>query len=161
MHNFKRRIELLQAAIENQIAVQRTHDPFILFQPLSIIKDQYQVSYYPEGMYQRPEKSHAIGIVDACAVLKCWPGDLLCQISFGYCLEWLFAGHQWGELGEKYTKEQLDSFLKEDIEKHPELSYMLTTEEGRQMAEILARAPQSGVVRLCELRQALEGLNYK
>lgn len=158
MHNFKRRIELLQAAIENKIAAQRQHDPFILFRPRSIINDQYQVSYYPEGMYQRPEKSETIGIVDACAMLKCWPGELLCQISLGHCQEWLFAGFYCGDLGEKYTQEQLDRFLKEDIEKHPELSCMITTEDGRQMAEILARAPQTGMVRLCDLRQALEGL---
>ena len=123
MHNFKRRIEFLQAAIENKIAEQRQHDPFILFQPLSIIKDQYQVFYYPEGMYHQPERLDTIGIVDACAMLKCWSGDLLCKISLGYCQEWLFAGHYCGgELGEKYTHEQLDRFLKEDIEKHPELS---------------------------------------
>lgn len=158
MSNIKKRLEILEGAIRCQIAVQRQHDPFVLLQPLSIIKDQYQVSYYPEGTYQQPEKSNEVGIVDACAMLKCWSGNLLCKISFGYCLEWLFAGHQWGKLGEKYTQEQLDRFLKEDTEKHPELSYMLTTEDGRQMAEILAKAPQSGMVRLCDLRHAFEGL---
>lgn len=158
MSSFKRRLEILETAIKKQIAVRRQHDPFLLFQPLSIIKDRYRVSYYPDGTYQQPEKSNEIGIVDACAMLKCWSDDLLCQISLGYCLEWLFAGHQWGKLGEKYTQEQLDRFLKEDIERYPELSYMLTTEDGREMAEILARAPQTGIVRLCDLQHAFEGL---
>ena len=155
MTSFKRRLEVLEAALKNQMAAKRMRDPFIQLKPWSMIEDQYQVSYYPEGMYRPPEKSGLMCFADAYTVLGKYPGDLRCQISMGSCLEWLFTFYQFGEGSEMYTQEQLDRFIRKDMEHHPRLSFLLTTEEGKNLAEIMLRLPQSYVVRLDDLMCAI------
>lgn len=161
MTSFKRRIEVLEAALRNQMAAKRMHDPFVQLKPWSMIEDQYQVSYYPEGMYRPPEKSGLMCFADVCAMLAKYPGDLCCQISMGSCLEWLFVFYQFGEGGDVYTQEQLDRFIKKDMENNPQLSFLLTTEEGKNLAEIMLRLPQSYVVQLSNLQSVLREFGGK
>ena len=153
MYNFKRRIDALKAAVEIRKTELSAHDPFVLFQPWSMLEDQYHVFYYPEGMYRPPEKYGLLSFSDACALMARWPGDLSCKISMGGCLEWLFVFHQIGNNSELYTQEQLERFLRDDLEKYPRLTFLLTTEEGRDLGETLARLPQSCVVRLEDIRR--------
>ena len=155
MTNFKRRLEALEAALKDKVAERRLHDPFVQLSPWSMIGDQYQVNYYPEGMYRPPEESGLIGFSDACAMLAEWPGELCCKISMGSCLEWLFVFYQFGEGGDMYTQEQLDRFMTKDMDNNPQLSFLLATEEGKGIAEIMLRLPQSCVVRLDDLMCAI------
>lgn len=155
MTNFKRRLEALEAALKDKMAERRLHDPFVHLSLWSVIGDQYQITYYPEGMYRHPEKSGLISFSDACAMLTEMPGELRCKISIGSCLEWLFVFYQFGEGGDIYTQEQLDRFMKKDMDNNPQLSFLLATEEGKGLAEIMLRLPQSYVVRLDDLMRAI------
>ena len=157
MTSFKRRIEALEAALKDKMAERRSHDPFVQLIPWSIIGDKYQVNYYPEGMYRPPEKSGLISFSDACAMLADWPVELCCKISMGSCLEWLFVFYQFGEGCSVYTQEQLDRFMIKDMDNNPQLSFLLTTEEGKGLAEIMLRLPQSYMVRLDDLVCAIGG----
>ena len=155
MTSFKKRLEVLEAALKDQMAAKRMHDPFILLKPWSMIEDQYQVIYYPEGMYKPPEKTSLMCFTDACAVLAMYPGNLHCQISMGSCLEWLFVFYQFGIGSDMYTQDQLDRFQQKDLAANPELSDLLETKEGEQLVSILSKMPQSWTVRLDALLKAI------
>lgn len=155
MTSFKKRLEVLEAALKDQMAAKRMHDPFIQLKPWSMIEDQYQVIYYPEGMYRPPEKSSLMCFADACAVLAMYPGNLYCQISMGSCLEWLFVFYQFGIGSDMYTQDQLDRFIKKDLEHHPQISFLLKTEVGKSLAETMLRLPQTYAVQLSNLQRAL------
>lgn len=119
-------------------------------------KDQYNVHYRPEGMYKPSVKYGDLSYAEACALLLRWPGNLYCQISMGCCLEWLFAFHYFTEHSKLYTQDQLDRFQRKDLDDNPELSYLLDTEQGRQMIEALSKLPQSYMVRMSDLQRVIE-----
>ncbi len=157
MASIKKRLEMLEAAVNALITQQRRHDPFVVLQPWSMTKDQYNVHYRPEGMYKPSVKYGELSYAEACALLLQWPGDLYCQISMGCCLEWLFAFHYFTEHSRLYTQEQLDLFQRKDLEDNPELAYLLDTEEGKQLVGNLAKLPQSYMVRLGDLQRMIMG----
>lgn len=155
MYNFKKRIEVLEAAIKNQTRELSLHDPFVLLQPWCLILDQYQVFYYPEGMFRPPQKYGMLRFQEACALMAQWSGNLSCKISMGSCLEWLFVLHQIGDNSKLYTQEQLDRFANEDVEKYPQLAFLLETEDGRELVENLVRLPQCCKVQLKDLQNII------
>lgn len=84
-----------------------------------------------------------------------WSGNLSCKISMGSCLEWLFVLHQIGDNSKLYTQEQLDRFANEDVEKYPQLAFLLETEDGRELVENLVRLPQCCKVQLKDLQNII------
>lgn len=155
MTSFKKRLEVLEAALKDQMAAQRQHAPFVVFEPWNMTKDQYNVYYHPEGMYKPAVKYEELSYADACALLDQWPGEMYCQIAMGSCLEWLFAFHYFTDHSRLYTQEQLNRFQQKDLEVNPELSDLLETEEGKQLVNILSKMPQSWMLRLDALLKAI------
>lgn len=155
MASIKKRLVILEAAAQGLQAQQRRHDPFVVFEPWNMEKDQYNVYYHPEGMYKTSVKYGNLSYTEACALLLQWPADLDCQISMGSCLEWLFAFHYFTEHSKLYTQEQIYRFQKKDLEDNPELSYLLENEEGNQLIEKLAKLPQSYMVRLGDVQRVI------
>lgn len=152
---YKKQMDLLEAAIKVKEAKKRKHEPFVLYQPWSISQDEYYVFYYPEGLFQKPKKFGPIGYLDVCTLMRKFPSKLLCQISMGECAEWLFVFHHYSEQSNLYTQEQLNRFLKKEIEDHPELEYLLS-DEGAQMRETLLMLPQVFFVSMKDLQQAIK-----
>lgn len=152
---YKKQMDLLEAAIKVKEAKKRKHEPFVFYQPWSITLDEYYVFYYPEGLFQKPQKYGPIGYADVCALLGKFPGKLLCQISMGECSEWMLVFHHYSEQSKLYTKDQLERLLKKEIEDHPELKYLLS-DESAQMRETLLKLPQVFFVRMKDLQQAIK-----
>lgn len=154
MRDITKRLLALEAAARNAIAVKQAHEPFVVFSPWSFLKDQFYLAYYPEGMYQKPQKSQCMAFEEVCRVLNSYPGNLCCQISMGACTEWLFAFHSFGDQSALYTEDQLDRHIQADIEKAPELAYMLT-DEGEYLLQAMLKLPQSLCVKMSDLQQAV------
>ena len=148
------RLNALDQAIQVREAIKAAHAPFVMFQPWDMLNDQYNVSFYPEGKYQKPIKHEQISYADAAKILKRYPMDLWCQLSMGECIEWLFVFHLHDD-GSGYTEEQKDRLTGEYLRKHPKLELLLSTDDGRQMIETLAKLPQTATIRLGELQNAL------
>ena len=154
MSNFKRRIEILEAAVKKQIALQRQHDPFVLYRPWNFALNEFHVYYYPEGIFQKPQEYGLMCYTDACALLLSFPENILCQISMGECAEWLFAFHYFSEHSKLYTQEQLERFREKELRDNPELAY-LVTEDGHEMMRIMLQLPQFFSVRMAVLQKAI------
>lgn len=135
-------------------AKKRSHAPFVLYRPWSFANDQHYVLYYPEGMYQRPQKYGPLSWAEAAALLAEYPGDMDLEISMGECAEWLFVFHHFSEHSKLYTEEQLDRFKKKELQDNPELSY-LVTDDGEEMRQLMLRLPQVMMSRMDIMQQAI------
>lgn len=151
-----KRLEVLEAAAQIQMDVIRLHNPYVAFEPWNMSKNQYNVYYYPEGKYKPAIKYSNLDYWEACKLLLQWPGDLYCQIRMDSCLEWLFALHHFADRPNRYTQEQLDRLQTKELDDNPELSYLVDTEEGKQLAKVLAKLPQNEVVELRNFQIIIE-----
>ena len=157
---FSLRLKSIEHAIETKEAAKAAHQPYILFQPWDMLNDQYNVLYYPEGKYQKPTKYEQVSYAKAMEILNIYPGDLLCQISMGSCIDWLFTFHfKDGRHG--YTGEQMDRLTRRYLADHPELETLLTTEGGKEMMETLSRLPQTSFIWLRNLQTEMGNVNQE
>lgn len=152
---YKKQMELMEAAIKAKEAKKRAHEPFVLYRPWNITLDEHYVIYYPEGKFQKPQKYGPLSYADTCVLLATCPGKMPLQISMGECAEWLFAFHHFSEHSKLYTQEQLDRFLKKELEDNPELSYLIT-DDGAEMMRIMLKLPQVLFVQMKDLQKAIK-----
>lgn len=151
---YSQRLQALESAIKEREAIKAAHAPFVLFQPWDMLNDQYNVRFYPEGKYQKPQRYERISYTEALKILNSYPDSLWCQISMGECVEWLFVFHyKDGRHG--YTGEQMDWLTKMYISEHPKLEELLSTEDGKQMMETLSRIPQVARIKLKDMKTEL------
>lgn len=152
--NYKKQITALEIAVKAKEARKRMHDPFVLYRPWSILNDQYYLYYYPEGLFQKPQKSGPMSYDEVCRAICSYPEKMRCQISLGECTEWLFAFHLFGDQSSLYTREQLDRMTEKDISTYPELAYMLT-DSGKDLLQAMLKLPQTLNVAIEDLQQAI------
>ena len=153
-----KRLKAIDQAIQVRESIKAAHSPFVLFQPWDMMNDQYNVSFYPEGNYQKPLKYEKVSYVEAMKILVSHSGELRCRLSMGACVEWSFA-YLLNDGRQGYTDEQIERLMNEYIQKHPKLEFLLSTDDGKQMLETLARLPQTATIRLSDLQNTL--LNIK
>ena len=152
-----KRLKAIDQAIQAREAIKAAHSPFVLFQPWDMLNDQYNVSFYPEGNYQKPVKYEKVSYMEAVKILVSHSWDLRCRLSMGVCVEWLFADLL-NEERQGYTDEQIERLMNKYIQKHPKLEFLLSTDDGKQMLETLARLPQTATIRLSDLQNALSNI---
>lgn len=144
MKEIEKRLVLLEKRLELRQAARRQHEPFYQVTPWSILRDQTIVSYYPEGLYQPPERYENLPF----ASVMQWVTENCEQYhingSMAYCTEWLFLSTQ-NDL--RYTDEQRERFRKDWMEKYPELELLYTDEACIKMREVIEGLPQNGVFR--------------
>lgn len=155
MNAIDKRIKALEAAAKVKKAKQRAHEPFVLYRPWNITRDEFYVIYHPEGLFQKPQKHGPLTYAETCALLATYPGKMRLQISMGECAEWLFAFHHFSRHSRIYTREQLDYFVKKEIDSSPELSYLLT-DDGAEMMRIMLKLPQVYMTRMEIFHQAMK-----
>lgn len=142
MKEIERRLVLLEKRLELRRAERRQHEPFYQVAPWSILRDQTIVSYYPEGLYQPPEKYENLPFAPVMQWVTENCERYCVNGSMSSCTEWLFLSTQ-NDL--RYTDEQRERFRKDWMEKYPELELLYTDEQCIRMREIIGRLPQSGV----------------
>lgn len=152
-----KRLKAIDQAIQVMESIKAAHSPFVLFQPWDMMNDQYNVSFYPEGNYQKPLKYEKVSYVEAVKILASHSGDFRCKLSMGACTEWLFA-LSFNEGIQDYTEEQIERLTAEYIQRHPQLEVLLYTDDGKQMLKTLARLPQTATIRLSDLQNALSNI---
>lgn len=147
------RIKALEELAAEKEKLRRSHLPFVLYRPWSFSMDQHYLLYYPEGLFQKPEKQGPVDYAAVCNALSKFPGSTRLQISMGECSEWLFAFHHYSEHSQIYTAEQLGGFKEKELAEHPELSY-LTTEAGAEDLQVMLKLPQSFTVKVKDFLEA-------
>lgn len=142
MKEIEKRLVLLEKQAELRQAARRQHEPFYHVAPWSILRDQTIVSYYPEGLYQPPERYENLPFAPVVqwAIENC--ERYYISNSMASCTEWLFL---FSQNDAKYTDEQREGFRKDWMEKYPELELLYTNEQCIKMREIIERLPQNGV----------------
>ena len=153
---YKKQKALLESAITAKEARKRKHDPLVLLQPWSILRDEFFLSYYPEGLFQKPTKYGPLTYEGACDLLRTYPENLICQFSMGECMEWLFVFHHFSDHARLYTEDQHDRLIQKELQEYPELAYLMT-DEGGELLEILLRLPQCGFVKMADFQKAIGG----
>lgn len=154
MKDIEKRLHALETAVRAKEAKKRAHEPFVLYYPWNMTLDEHYVIYYPEGLFQKPQKYGPLSYAQACALLATYPGKMPLQISMGECAEWLFAFHHYSEHSKIYTPEQLERFKAKELKDNPELEY-LTTDEGSEMLRIMLSLPQTYMSRTGIMLQAI------
>ncbi|MBQ8358565.1 MAG: hypothetical protein IJX37_01435 [Oscillospiraceae bacterium] len=155
MKELEKRLQALESLAKEKEKLRRSHAPFILYRPWSLLLDQHNVLYYPEGLYQQPQKEGPFKFSDFCDLLRTYSDQTRLDISLGECSEWLFAFHHYSEQSQMYTQEQLERFKEKDLTNYPELEY-LTTTEGCKMLNTLLRIPQVFSVRVKDYLDAIK-----
>lgn len=142
MKAIEKRLVLLEKQMEIRQAAKRQHAPFYHIAPWSILRDQTIVSYYPEGLYQPPERHEDLPF----APVMQWVMENCEQYhisgSMAFCTEWRFLSSQ-NDPG--YTDEQKERFRKDWMEKYPELELLYTDEQCIKLRKMIERLPQNGV----------------
>ena len=150
---FANRLKAIDRAIKVLEAEQAKHMPYILFQPWDMLNDQYNIVYHPEGKYQKPVTNERVTYTEAKDILQGYPGSLLCQVSMGECIEWLFSFHfKDGRNG--YAGEIRDACTEKYLCDNPLLQQLVSTEWGEKMMQILCQIPQVSIIRLQNLVDA-------
>lgn len=142
MAKISQRIAALETAARVMEKHRRLHDPFIYYRPWSILKDEFYLKYFPEGLFQKPQEWGPIPYDEVCRIIKKYPSHLACEISLGECAEWLFVFHHFSDHSRLYSPEQLDNFMRKELEQAPELAFMLT-DEGEWMVRAMLKCPQT------------------
>lgn len=159
LEQFRRAIKTVESAIKSLEDAKEERAPRITFQPWDMFNDQYNILYYPQGKHGQPVMYCRISYAEALKIIASLPGDILCNISMGLCMEWLFVFHYLD--GRKdYTAEQNSRHLKDYLRTHPELEYLITTEDGKEMRKVLADIPQNAIVKLQHLQDALSAAKH-
>lgn len=155
MVNIDRRLKILEEVSKAKKALRRQHEPFVLYRPWNITLDQHYVIYYPEGLFQKPQKQGPLSYAEVCDLLTKYPEEMVLQISMGECAEWLFAFHFYSEHSKLYTQEQLQRFRTEELANNPELDYLVTS-EGKEMLSIMLSLPQTYTIDIGIMVQAIK-----
>lgn len=142
MKEIEKRLVLLEKKLELRQAARRQHEPFYHVAPWSILRDQTTMSYYPEGLYQSPEKYENLPFAPVMQWVAENCGQYYISGSMSSCTEWLFLSTQ-NDL--RYTDEQRERFRKDWIEKYPELELLYTDEQCIKMREVIECLPQNGI----------------
>lgn len=137
------------------------HEPFIMFEPWSILKDEYVVSYFSEGTYKAPHVLDKISYQDAVELLLQHNRKLMLQLYMGSCVEWLHAFTQIGVNSRLYLDEQRARFKKRDLEKYPELRVLYESDVGSKIMQTLGRMPQENILQLSMFLEIVQGKTDK
>ena len=144
--------------LENAMGVlqarKSAHAPFVLYTPWSLTRDEFYISYYPEGNYKKPVKHGPLSYAEASALLQSYTSNIVLQISMGECAEWLFVYHHYTDHAERYTPEQRERTKERELQESPELSY-IDTEEGAEIRGILQKLPQTVCINLRDFRKVM------
>lgn len=141
MIELEKRIKLLESRMALRQKEKKRHEPFMVLAPWSIAKDETIIKYYPEGLYQSPKVIEYLTLREAVDLAdEEFKKKLYVQVSMGMCIEWM---HVFTQTGKLYTQEQKERFRNRDMEQHPEIAWLYQTDEGREMAKVLARLPQT------------------
>lgn len=158
MRDINRRIAAIEAAAKLAEQRRRLHDPFVHLIPWGFLNDVFYLEYFPEGLFQEPEKSGPISFDEVVSRFKELPRHLSCHISLGKCTEWLFAFYNFGSGAEVYTDEQIDRAIQSDLKCAPELGTLLVDEN---LLETILKIPQNFTVSVGVLLDATEESNEK
>lgn len=152
---YAKRLQDLEGAAKDVEMLRRSRAPFVLYRPRCFALDQHYLLYYPEGLHQRPHKYGPLSGIALCDALRSYPAGTRLDVSMCECTEWLYALHNYSDHADIYTQEQRNRLMAEELKAHPELVYM-TTEEGRDLLQILLRFPQVITVQVQDFLQAFK-----
>ena len=141
MTELEKRIKLLEGQASLKRQEKKRHEPFMILAPWYMANDETIIRYYPEGLYRKPEVTEYLTLREAVDLANRKVNEgLYVEVSMGMCIEWM---HVFTQTGKLYTREQKERFRNRDIEKYPEIAWLYQTNEGQEMAKILARLPQT------------------
>ncbi|MCC8060739.1 MAG: hypothetical protein LIO81_07895 [Clostridiales bacterium] len=134
-----KRQETLESKLSDIQAEQKRREPYVIVRPLSILKDNVKLEFYPKGVFGKPEITEGLTLDDVLKWLRERPG-MCALVSFSSCIEWLFAGIQVSDL---YTEGQRRRFREEDCERYPEIKALCENTDLELVISRLARLPQT------------------
>ena len=155
INKYKKQLAQIEAAIRVCEDRKRMHAPFVVYQPWSLARDQHYVTFYPEGLIQRPVRYGPLSYKNACALLNTYPGDMMLQISMSECAEWLYVFHFFSEHSALYTEEQLQRFKVAELADNPELEY-LEIPDGEDIRKSMLALPQTTMIKMKHLQIAVK-----
>ena len=142
MKQIEKRILLLEIKAEDRRKERIKHEPFYEVVPWSIMRDEVNVCYFPEGTYKPPTKYENLpfAAVVEWAIQNCEDEHIVA--SMASCAEWLML-HTQNDY--RYTEEQRNRSKERWISEYPELAMLYTDEHWIEMRKIIERLPQQAV----------------
>lgn len=142
MKQIEKRILLLEVKAEDRRKERMKHEPFYEVVPWSIMRDEVNVYYYPEGTYKPPTKYENLpfAAVVEWAIQNCEDDYII--VSMDSCAEWLML-HTQNDY--RYTEEQRKQSRERWLLEYPEIALLDTDEYWIEIRKIIGRLPQRAV----------------
>lgn len=155
------RLELLEKIKEENDKKLRIwkeqHSPFVEYEPWDMLKDEYRISYFPEGLYQTPTVLDKLSYKEVKEWFLNQNEDLRLQIHMGSCTEWLYVFHRFDKRNFKYTEQQLDMISSKWLADEPQLKKLHDTEEGKEIVRIMMKLPQQIFITVGDYQKIIKG----
>lgn len=132
MKDLNHRLQALERTAKAMKAEKLAHNPFVLYRPWNLARDEHFVIFYPDGLFQKEQKFGPMPFSQVVERMASYPPDTDLEITMGECMEWLFVFHFFSEHSKIYTQEQLERFKQQELERWPEQAYLFM-EEGADM----------------------------
>lgn len=142
MKRIESRIILLEERAADRRAERKRHEPFYEISPWSIIRDEVNIFYFPEGTYRLPEKYGNLPFAPVIewAVQNCEEDYII--VSMDSCTEWLML-HTQNDF--RYTEGQRMRSKERWISEYPELALLYTDGYWIKVRKVIERLPQQAV----------------
>lgn len=151
-------LEKAQAEYDKQLRIWKAqHSPFVEYEPWDMLKDEYRISYFPEGIYQAPNVLDKLGYEEVKEWFLKQDPEISLQIHMGSCTEWLYVFHRFDKRHFKYTEQQLDMISSKWLADEPQLKMLHDTEEGKEIVKIMMKLPQQIFITVGDYQKIIKG----